>query len=71
MAEFQQELPEDVNVETVTFIAYQDGRPTEVVMAGTSDDNVRHLALPPVSEAILADFLRELNEIGYVDPAAD
>jgi hypothetical protein len=38
---YSTELPEGVDVETVTFISYSDGRPVEMIMAGTTDDVVR------------------------------
>lgn len=42
MGTFRTELPEDVEVETITFIVYGDQRPAEVVMAGTRDEKVFH-----------------------------
>lgn len=66
MAEFKSELPEDVGVETVTFIAYEDNRPTEVVMAGTSDEHVLHCELNEIGMAGLSDFLAWLGTNGLV-----
>lgn len=57
MSEFQTELPADVDVQTVTFIAFSDRRPTEIVMAGTSDDEVTHDALTEQGERLFTALL--------------
>jgi hypothetical protein len=69
-AEFQSELPEGVNVETVTLMGYSDGRPTEVIMAGTADDEVKHLALNARGEQMASEFLTQLYLFGIAGPAS-
>lgn len=54
MGTFRTELPEDVEVETITFIVYGDDRPAEVVMAGTQDEKVAHQLLTPRGEELVA-----------------
>jgi hypothetical protein len=64
------DLPEGVDVETATFIAYGDGRPTEVVLAGTTDDQISHRVLTPQGESALSVLLAQtllLSEVVKCD----
>lgn len=71
-AEFKSELPENVDVETVTIMAFSDGRPTEVIMAGTTNDEVKHQAMGAGGEKLTSAYLTQLYLFGgltSVDPA--
>lgn len=71
MTEFKTELPLDVDVETVTFIAYSDGRPSEVVLAGTTNPSVRAGHLSESGGALLQETLLRIVGSGLVDGPAD
>lgn len=66
MSEFKTELPEGVDVEVATFIAYSDGRPTELILAGTADEHIREEKLTTQGGRIFSETLIWLHKHGVV-----
>jgi hypothetical protein len=66
VSEFKTELPDGVDVEVATFIAYSDGRPTEMILAGTRDENIREEKLNTQGGQILSQTLIWLHDHGVV-----
>jgi hypothetical protein len=70
-AQFQQELPEGVAVETFTVIAYEDGRPTEAVFASTEDTRVRHVELNAIGATAVTRAIQAVLQIGTEKTLSD
>lgn len=62
------ELPADVDVETATFLAYSDGRPPVLIMAGTRDEHVQHYQLSPQADRLLVSLMNLLVTEGMLTP---
>jgi hypothetical protein len=45
MGTWSAELDENIGVESASFLTFEDGRPVELILAGTTDDNVKHVKL--------------------------
>lgn len=68
-AEFKSELPEDVGVETVTIMGFSDGRPSEMVMAGTSNETVKHVKMNAKGEQLTSAYLAQMFLFGIAGAA--
>lgn len=72
MPGFSAPVPEGVGVETITLLAYEDGRPSELFMCGTDDPNVKYLRLTATgSRGIIDAVTAALHGGGVAEVISD
>jgi len=65
--DIQLELPDGVEVESVTFLAFSDNRPTRMVGCGSQDDEVVVAELSPYAARMLTAMLAAFTKQGMLN----